>query len=123
MHEQLATTLKRTVDFMVKNQSEDGSWGRWNSTTSAEEEEAVGSAGGVGAAANPTLLKFSPSGDAQRSPRALSLLQWYYQHVSPDPAVGKAIQKYATFITTTANQAQYGIGALLFSSLYRPTPP
>lgn len=97
MHTELATTLKRTVDFMVRNQSADGSWGRWNSTL----EEQMGG----------PVLRFSPSGDAQRSPRALSLLQWYYQRVSPDPAVAKAIRMYATFITTAANQAQYGIGA------------
>ena len=31
--------------------------------------------------------------------------------VSPDAAVGTAIQKYATFLANPANQAQYGIGA------------
>ena len=87
MHTLLATVLKRTVDFMVKNQSADGSWGKWNSTEEADEEQFVAEA--------PHLLKFSPSGDAQRSPRALTLLQWYYQRVEPDPAVGTAIQKCA----------------------------
>ena len=30
MHTLLSTTLKKTVDFLVRNQSADGSWGVWD---------------------------------------------------------------------------------------------
>eukprot|EP00729_Bicosta_minor_P015444 gene15444-2058_t len=101
MHAELSTTLKKTVYFLVHNQSADGSWGRWDQPGGSEGARSDNLSG----------LQFSPSGDAQRSPRALSLLQWYYMHVSADKEVGTAIQKYATFLANKANQAQYGIGA------------
>lgn len=100
-HAELSTTLKKTVYFLVHNQSADGSWGRWDQPGGTEDARSDNLSG----------LQFSPSGDAQRSPRALSLLQWYYMHVSADKEVGTAIQKYATFLANKANQAQYGIGA------------
>ena len=47
--------------------------------------------------------RFDPIGDAQRSPRVLSLLQWWHQHVEPDPSVAASIAKYAAFLTTPSN--------------------
>ena len=48
-------------------------------------------------------LGFSASGDVQRSPRALSLLQWYYQRVEPLPEVQTAIQKYVVRVRTAGS--------------------
>ena len=42
---------------------------------------------------------FSPSGDAERSPRALTLLQWYSARVdSSDAVVNEAIGKFVDFL-------------------------
>ena len=54
----LLAPLKKTVLWLAHNQSADGSWGYIPKPLHG-------------------LLGFSASGDAQRSPRALSLLQWY----------------------------------------------
>jgi hypothetical protein len=72
----LLAPLKKTVLWLVHNQSDDGSWGY------------------IPKPPEHGLLAFSASGDAQRSPRALSLLQWYYQRMEPLPEVQAAIQKY-----------------------------
>lgn len=88
MRGELAAGLNATVAFLVANQSADGSWGKWQK--------------GSGAAAY---------GDAQRSPRALSLLQLAFQRLGmDDPAVGAAISKYATFLVDPAHRVPYGIG-------------
>lgn len=72
----LLAPLKKTVLWLAHNQSDDGSWGY------------------IPKALERGLLGFSASGDAQRSPRALSLLQWYYQRMEPLPEVKAAIQNY-----------------------------
>ena len=42
---------------------------------------------------------FSPSADAERSPRALTLLQWYLASVDgSDTRVGAALDKFLDFI-------------------------
>ena len=44
-------------------------------------------------------MGFSPSGDAERSPRALTLLQWYSARVdSSDAVVNEAIGKFVDFL-------------------------
>eukprot|EP00039_Didymoeca_costata_P004490 m.73599 g.73599 ORF g.73599 m.73599 type:complete len:182 (+) comp12426_c0_seq2:740-1285(+) len=86
----LRDTLKRTVDFLVKNQSADGTWGFWKSPGCTQAE-----------------VCFDPTGDAQRSPRVLSLLQWYNQ--VPDANVTKAIEKYADFLAVPSNQEAYRV--------------
>ena len=50
-------------------------------------------------------------GDAQRSPRALSLLQWCFQRVEPlgNPEFGRAIQKYVDFLLDPKNSAGFGV--------------
>jgi hypothetical protein len=55
----LLAPLKKTVLWLAHNQSADGSWGY------------------IPKPPEHGLLGFSASGDAQRSPRALSLLQWH----------------------------------------------
>ena len=89
-------TLKSTVRWLATNQNPDGSWGKWANTSS-----------------ELTPGGFTPSGDAQRSPRAVSLLQWYQARVapagSPDPVVATAIAKYIAFLLNPAKMEQFGV--------------
>ena len=89
-------TLKSTVHWLAKNQNPDGSWGAWENKSSE-----LGPGG------------FTPSGDAQRSPRAVSLLQWYQARVapagSPDPVVAKAIGKYISFLLNPTKMKAFGV--------------
>jgi hypothetical protein len=86
--------LRATCDWLVANQSADGSWGKFGS--------------GGGSAAG--RLGFTASGDAQRSPRALTLLQWCYQRLTPaDPAHQLAVTKYANFLLEPKNSANFGV--------------
>ena len=86
--------LKKTVLWLVHNQSGDGHWGY------------------VPQPASPGMLTFSASGDAQRSPRALSLLQWYHQRMEPLPEVAAAIQKYVDYLLDRKHWSVYGINSL-----------
>ena len=53
---------------------------------------------------------FSPSGDALRSPRALTLLQWYAARVdSGDAKVSRAISRFVDFILDPAKAAAFGV--------------
>ena len=70
----------------MHNQSKDGSWGVFGHAHSSH-------AGPDGAAGIRTSSGFTASGDAQRSPRALSLLQWCYSKVDPLDNVKAAINK------------------------------
>jgi len=89
-------TLKSTVDWLVANQNADGSWGKWSST------------GAIGF--SPTgAIGFSPSGDAQRSPRALSLLQWYTTTYGADPKVADAIKRFVGFLLDDAKAKAFGV--------------
>ena len=47
-----------------------------------------------------------------RSPRALSLLQWYYQRVEPLPAVANSIQRYVDYLLQKKHWAPYGLNSL-----------
>ena len=95
--------LRATCDWLVANQSADGSWGKFGS----------GGGGSDAAAAATGRLGFTASGDAQRSPRALTLLQWCYQRLVPaDPAHQMAVTKYANFLLEPANSANFGVNIL-----------
>jgi len=91
----LISSRQSTVNWLSTHQNKDGSWGNW-STTSASASSAE----------HP---EFTPSGDAQRSPRALSLLQWYTSHVEPDAAATKAIGRWLDFALDKKKSAQFGV--------------
>lgn len=93
LHAELAT-LKSTVHFLVDHQNADGSWGVW----SRGSHTPFGS-----------TLGFSPDADAIRSPRAVSLLQWYVQHVEADAAVEAAIAKFVKFLLDPAKMKSFGV--------------
>ena len=94
--------LRSTCAFLVRNQSADGSWGAFDGQTAAA------------AAAGPPLeqARFTASGDAQRSPRALSLLQWCDARLGGDASFGAAAQKYVNFLLNPASARAFGVNAL-----------
>ena len=77
VHANLVAKLNATVRFLLRNQSKDGTWGAWQG--------------------NSIPGRFDPIGDAQRSPRVLSLLQWWYQQVDPDPQVKAGPSQILTY--------------------------
>jgi hypothetical protein len=100
MHQLLATTLSTTVQFLIRNQSKDGSWGAWQNHSSGD---ATRPADATFVRSTPSMqaqLQFTPSGDAQRNPRVLSLLQWFDQRVAmgTDASVRKSIREYVAFV-------------------------
>ena len=101
VHGQFVAKLNSTVQFLVKNQSKDGTWGAWQG--------------------HAIPGRFDPIGDAQRSPRVVSLLQWWHQKVEPDAKVAASIAKYATFLTNPANHEGYGLGGPTARWLALPT--
>jgi hypothetical protein len=113
MHQLLATTLNTTVQFLVRNQSKDGSWGAWQNHSSGDATRPTDATFVRSAPSMQTQLQFTPSGDAQRSPRVLSLLQWFDQRVAmgTDASVRKSIREYVAFVLNPINRPNYGIGA------------
>lgn len=74
--------LNRTVAFLLENQNADGSWGARD------------------------------SGDGERSPRALTLLQWWLASFEPQgtgwrAAIETTMDKYVNYVT--AHWGQYGV--------------
>ena len=58
-------------------------------------------------------MGFSASGDAQRSPRALSLLQWCYQRLSPpDVRHAKAADAFIEFLLADVDVGAFGVNNL-----------
>jgi hypothetical protein len=75
--------IRPILNWYLKGQNADGSWG--------------------------TLR----SADQQRSPRAVTLLTWYYRHVERDPRVAEAVRRYARFLLDPANSQAYGVKELV----------
>ena len=90
------TPLRSTCDWLVANQSADGSWGRFDDAPRSKLHSG-----------------FTASGDAQRSPRALSLLQWCSTRLRPaDPAHGAAAQRYVDFLLIPEQSDAFGVNTL-----------
>ena len=53
------------------------------------------------------------SADQQRSPRAVSLLAWYYRNVEREPRVKDAILNYCLFLLDPEKSSAYGIKKLV----------
>jgi hypothetical protein len=83
LRRRIATEVKSCVEWLLKTQNDDGSWGRWGSF------------------------------DQQRSPGVVNLLAWYYRTVAPDPRVARAIRKYCRFLLHPANREPYGVKRLV----------
>jgi hypothetical protein len=95
----LVSPLKTTCDWLASNQTKDGAFrGSWGSFTSTEQGR----------------FGFSASGDAQRSPRALSLLQWCSLRLSPPtPAHAAAAEAFVEFVQRPDAASAFGINALV----------
>ncbi|MDD8016140.1 MAG: prenyltransferase/squalene oxidase repeat-containing protein, partial [Acidobacteriota bacterium] len=74
----LGSRLKPTVDWLLARQNPDGSWGEMQSP------------------------------DQQRSPRAVTLLAWYYRNVDPAPKIKNAVLNYCLFLLDSGKSASYG---------------
>ncbi len=83
LHEKLSKDLEPCVQWMLKGQKADGSWGKLRSA------------------------------DQQRSPRAVTLLTWYYDRVKPDPKVAESVKRYCGFLLNPENSRAYGVKDLV----------
>ncbi len=83
LHALLARELKPTIQWFLARQNEDGSWGRLRSA------------------------------DQQRSPRAVTLLTWYYRTVEADPRIAASIRRYCRFLLDAGNSRAYGVKELV----------
>lgn len=83
LKQQLRRETKLTVEWLLKNQNDDGSWGKLRSA------------------------------DQQRSPGAVALLSWYYRQVERDPKVAESVRKYCRFLLNPENSAKYGVKQLI----------
>eukprot|EP00040_Diaphanoeca_grandis_P018801 m.98954 g.98954 ORF g.98954 m.98954 type:complete len:417 (+) comp27116_c0_seq1:160-1410(+) len=85
-------TLNSTTMWLAKNQNADGSWGNWTNSENAQ-------------------FGFSPSGDAQRSPRAVSLIQWYIATYGGDAEglLKGAITKSIDFFLNEEKMKEFGL--------------
>jgi hypothetical protein len=83
LKQQLRREAKPTVEWLLKNQNDDGSWGKMRSA------------------------------DQQRSPGAVALLSWYYRQVERDPKVAESVRKYCRFLLNPENSAKYGVKQLI----------
>lgn len=79
----LRTGIKPTIEWFLARQNLDGSWGEMQSP------------------------------DQQRSPRAVTLLAWYYRNVERDPKIKDAVIKYCQFLLDPDKSAAYGIKKLV----------
>ena len=95
---EMAGRLNTTVDYMLKEQNPDGTWGK--------------------------LL----SGDGERSPRVVSLLQWHHT-VFPRADKAAAIAKFVGYLLEPRNSEAYGMRngilqtgfvGLVFADLIQP---
>jgi len=81
--EMLRREIKPTIEWLLARQKADGSWGEMRSA------------------------------DQQRSPRAVSLLAWYYRSVQPDPKIQAAVRRYVAFLLDPERARDYGIKTLV----------
>jgi hypothetical protein len=93
--------LVSTCQWLANNQSTDGSWGKFM----------------PGVNHDPGHLGFTPSGDAYRSPRALSMLQWCASRIPALPTKTKkqfesSITKYVGFLLNETNSKDFGVNTL-----------
>lgn len=75
--------IRPILEWYLRGQNADGSWGALRSP------------------------------DQQRSPRAVTLLTWYYRNVERDPRVAEAVRRYVRFLLDPANSRAYGVKELV----------
>lgn len=97
--------LESTCQWLVHNQSADGSWGKF---LPGDMHGQLGNSNNL----PPPHVAFTPSGDAYRSPRALSFLQWCHSRVHALPAFEDSINKYVDFLLNETNSKDFGVNTL-----------
>lgn len=83
IRELMRRELRPTIQWFLAKQNPDGSWGEVRSP------------------------------DQQRSPRAVSLLTWYYRTVERDPKIADGVRRYCRFLLDPANSKAYGVNELV----------
>jgi hypothetical protein len=83
LRREIAETLKASVEWLLRTQNENGTWGKMKSA------------------------------DQQRSPGCVTLLVWYDRNVEADPRIAVAVRKYCQFLLVPANRQIYGCKELL----------
>lgn len=86
MHAELAAAFTPSVQWLVRTQNADGTWGTMQSS------------------------------DQQRSPRVATLLSWYLRTVGPDAGVQAALSKFMSFLAVPANSKTFGVKSLSITS-------
>jgi len=86
LHKHLGKELQHTVRWFLGRQKPDGSWGGLR------------------------------SGDQRRSPRAVTLLTWYYRQVQADPKVADSVRRYCQYLLDPKNSTAYGVKELVITS-------
>lgn len=66
--------------------------------------------------ADGALLPDGTPGEVQRSPRAISLLQWWYRHVHADIRVANALERYVGWLQTPSGAKASGLNTLALST-------
>jgi hypothetical protein len=79
----IAREVKPCVEWLLRTQNADGSWGE------------------------------ARSQDQQRSPGVVTLLAWYYRTVGADPRIARAVHRYCRFLLNPGNSKQYGVKTLV----------
>ncbi len=80
---ELIRDVKPSVEWLLRTQNRDGSWGELRSQ------------------------------DQQRSPGVVTLLAWYYRSGNPDPRIAKAVRQYCRFLLHPENSKAYGVKELV----------
>jgi hypothetical protein len=81
--EKLGRDIEPTIQWLLNKQNADGTWGQLRSP------------------------------DQQRSPGAVTLLNWYYHNVKNSAEVEAAVRKYAAYLLNKENSAAYGVKELV----------
>jgi hypothetical protein len=83
LREKTAAELRPTIEWLIKTQNPDGTWGKLGT---------------------PQI---------ERSPNVVTLMAWYYRAVDPDERIAQAVRKYCEFLLEPKNSKKYGIKHLV----------
>jgi hypothetical protein len=87
--------FKPVVEFVLRTQNADGSWGNPKPM--------------LRSAVNRSPWNARPFPDRRRSAGAVNVLTWWYNHVDKDARALAAVRKFDRYITNPANAADFGM--------------
>jgi hypothetical protein len=91
----LRRKFKPVIEFVLRTQNADGSWGNTKPM--------------LRPATNRSPWNKRPFPDRRRSAGAVNVLTWWYNHVEKDPRALAAVRKFDRYITNPANAADFGM--------------